>query len=417
MTTPEEHLSAIRELAGLGPLDSETVTLDRALGRTLARDAIARLDVPPFTNSAMDGFAVASGSFPGVGPWKLAVTADIGAGDQAPRAGTGACGHIAMRIMTGAPLPAFADAVVRVEDTDATADAVQAPSSVTIRRAPSPGLNVRRQGEDVPAGAAVLPARARLSALAVSALASLGYGEAEVVRRPRLGVITTGAELAGAGTRLSAGMVPDSNSVLVTGLAAGRGAEVATRIRVGDDPSQFVSALGEAVAASDIVVTTGGISMGARDVVKAAGRPLGWTFTDVGMQPGRPQGFGLVEVGERRVPVVCLPGNPVAVAVSFTLFVAPILDDLLGRPPAAETWARVATRWDSPRGRRQYLPAVVNHPGQPGLPEVVPTHPLGSKSHLVASLAAATVLAVVPDDVESVRAGDVVRTIPLVSGQ
>lgn len=416
MTTPEAHLRAIRELVRPSQLDSEVVTLDRALGRTLAGAAVAHLDVPPFTNSAMDGFAVSSSAFDGLGPWTLPVVADIAAGDQAPRTGQDAGGSIAMRIMTGAPLPAFADAVVRVEDTDAIADAVQAPAKVTIRCAPSPGLNVRRRGEDVAAGARVLPSGTRLSAPAVSALAALGYAKAEVVRRPRLGVIATGAELTGAGTRLGAGMVPDSDSVLVTGLAACHGTEIAACTRVGDDPSQFLSAVGEAAVVSDVLVTTGGVSMGAHDVVKAAGRRLGWTFVTVDMQPGRPQGFGLAEAGDRRVPVVCLPGNPVSVAVAFTLFVAPILDDFLGRLPVAAGWARVARGWQSPRGRRQYLPVAVRHPDRPGLPEVTPIHPLGSKSHLVASLSTATVLAVVPNDVESVRAGDIVQIIPFASG-
>lgn len=407
--TPEDYLMELLGLVQDHPGRTETVDVAAASGRVLAHDVAARFSVPPFTNSAMDGFAVRAADLTGDGPWELPVWGDVSAGDAAP---TGADPG-AVRIMTGAPLPAFADTVVKVEDTDAPRGAADAPSQVTVHVAPAPGANVRGAGEDIRAGEVAMRAGSTLSALSCSALVSVGYGEVDVAVAPRVTVIATGAELVSPGEPLHGGQIPDSNSVLGAGLVVAAGADLTAAFRTGDDPDGFLRGLREAAGRSDLIVTTGGVSMGARDVVKEAGLELGWHFRKVAMQPGKPQGYGTVDLGDRKVPVVCLPGNPVSVAVSFTTLVRPMLDRMLGRESAPRGWARAGASWRTPPGRRQYLPAVLSSPEAPGAPIATPVHALGSGSHLVAALHAAEVLAVIPADVEEVTEGDWLRTIPL----
>lgn len=180
---------------------------------------------------------------------------------------------------------------------------------------------------------------------------------------------------------------------------------------MGDDPELLWRELRAVAAGADLVVTTGGISMGARDVVKMVGAIHGWTFSTVAMQPGKPQAHGVVEVDGRRVPVLSLPGNPVSVAVSFALFGAPLLDAMVGAPAPQHRRVRAGQGWTCPRGRRQYVPAV--EVLDEGGVVVVPVHRLGSGSHLVASLHAARVLAVVPAEVDLVREGDVLEVMDL----
>ncbi|WP_460997764.1 molybdopterin molybdotransferase MoeA [Trueperella pyogenes] len=415
--TPEDYLAAA--VAHLRParLDTESVPLFDALGRTLANDAVARLSVPPFDNSAMDGFAVRVEDFVGEGPWVFSVVAEIAAGSVGQNSAHDACSAHdaapalpqAARIMTGAPVPAWADAVVKVEDTDAPAGASELPDTVTIHAAPQPGQNIRRAGEDLVAGALALPSGAVLGARSLSALASVGFGEVEVVRRPRVAVIATGSELAAPGEALGPGMIPDSNSALISGLVREAGGEPVVVRTVADTADAFGQALVSADtlgARPDLIVTSGGVSMGAFDPVKEYGLTRGWTFEKVAMQPGKPQGHGLSPAG---VPVMCLPGNPVSVAVSFRLFVRPLLALLLGQPhDAARRLLPAGAAWKSPAGRRQYVAAKVVREGA-----VVPVHELGSGSHLVASLHYAEVLAVVPADKEEVHPGDLLDVLTL----
>ncbi len=419
MITPQEYLEQLRAALVPGPTPTETIPAHVAAGRTVAGPVKAALAVPPFTNSAMDGFAVRANDLVGSGPWALPVVGDVPAGSVATAALEP--GH-AIRIMTGAPVPAGADTVVKVEDTDARYDAPEPPSSITITRAPAAGANVRHVGEDTPAGQVVLHAGDVLSALAPASLTAMGVRAVSVRRRPRLAVVSTGAELAdlaeGAGD--AGATIPDSDSLIVAALAGRAGAEVVRIVRSDDDPEHLWAALvdvaqGDADApGAELVVTTGGISMGARDVVKQAGRAHGFTFASVGMQPGKPQGHGVLETPDgRRVGVVTLPGNPVSVAVSFTLFGVPVLRDMLGLGPAPRWFATAGANWSAPRGRRQYLPARLEPSGDAGAPRVTPVHERGSASHLVAALHAAQVLAVVPADVSAVHVGDVLEVIPL----
>nr|NLD40577.1 molybdopterin molybdotransferase MoeA [Actinomycetales bacterium] len=287
MITVEQHLARITD--GVRPLPSEEVPIIDGVGRVLAEPLLALHPVPPFTNSAMDGFAVrAAVATPGV--W-LPVRGDVPAGPVEPaplEPGT------AQRIMTGAPLPEGADAIVPVEDTDQPRGPAPLPERVRIDAAPVAGRFVRRAGEDVAPGAEVLPAGTLLTPAAVAAAISVGHGTARVHRRPRVVVLSTGAELRPAGEPLEPGQIPDSNGPLLAALARGEGAEVLYAASTGDGTEEFAAALHTALAA-DVVVTSGGASAGAFDVVKEVAEPLGVEFVEVAMQPGKPQGHGWLQ--------------------------------------------------------------------------------------------------------------------------
>ena len=448
----EDYVSQVLET--LSPLEDDRLELGRTHGRVLAEDVTAAVPVPPWTNSAMDGYAVRAKDTTGACPLTpvvLPVSGDVPAG-AAPRPlaeGT------AQRIMTGAMLPEGADAVVKVEDTDQAPGPHPIPERVEIRAAATPGLSVRRAGEDVAAGDPVMATGTRLSAAAISALASVGLGSVLVRPQVRMAVVSTGAELRDAGQALEPGTIPDSNSLLLAGLVTEHGAVCTSVARSGDTAESLAEVLRQAAAGADLIVTSGGVSAGAFDPLtmlahadQREGAPVHLDFVKVAMQPGKPQGHGWVRADDgRRVPIICLPGNPVSVLVSFTTIVAPALarladvdsslPDLPGRPTLT---ARAAAAWLTPPGRRQHVPVRFTEPptelvagsvagadagyrigAQPGpdaAPDtgaswVTPTHRLGSGSHLVASLPAAQALAVVAAEVESVEVGDELPLIPL----
>ncbi|MGJ6980507.1 molybdopterin molybdotransferase MoeA [Aestuariimicrobium soli] len=400
MLTVEEYLARVLALGFR--LDDEECGIDDGLGRVLAEPVAAQVAVPPFDNSAMDGFAVRSSDLVADAATSLRVVGDIPAGATSwPRVGAGE----AARIMTGAPLPPGADAVVPVEQTDQPLGDVPLPDRVLVREPVRAGQHVRRGGEDVAPGEVVLPAGLRWTAGAASSAASLGHARVRLVRRPRVAVIATGSELAAPGAPLGPGRIPDSNSSLVAGLVRQFGAEVSLVERAPDDADAFREVLERATATSDLVVTTGGVSVGAFEVVRQVVEGE-ISFVKVAMQPGKPQASGLLTSADgRRVPLLGLPGNPVSVFVSSWLFVRPLLARLGGW---SDDWPAVAlpTRvgWSGPAGRRQFLPARIVEGG------VEPVHRLGSGSHLVASLALADSLAVVDEDVTRVEAGHLVRT-------
>ena len=434
----EDYVSQVLE--ALSPLEGGRVPLGRAHGRVLAEDVTAAVPVPPWTNSAMDGYAVRAKDTTGACPQTpvvLPVSGDVPAG-AAPRPlaeGT------AQRIMTGAMLPEGADAVVKVEDTDQAPGPHPIPERVEIRAAATPGLSVRRAGEDVAAGDPVMAAGTRLSAAAISALASVGLGSVLVRPQVRVAVVSTGAELRDAGQALEPGTIPDSNSLLLAGLVAEQGAVCTSVARSGDTAEALAEVLRQAAAGADLIITSGGVSAGAFDpltmlaqVQRGEEAPVHLDFVKVAMQPGKPQGHGWVLADDgRRVPIICLPGNPVSVLVSFTTIVAPALARLAGQdaaggaeplPGRAVLTARAAVGWRTPPGRRQHVPVrfteaptgsgVRSDVGDgAGLPWVTPTHRLGSGSHLVASLPAAQALAVVAAEVEAVEVGDELPLIPL----
>ncbi len=398
MITVEEYQQLV--LDQVVPLTPRSVAVAAAHGLRLAEDVRAVLPVPPFANSAMDGFAVRAADIAGTrSPVTLPVVGDVPAGTTDPVTVTPGA---AARIMTGAPLPPGADTVVPVELTDQPAGEAELPGRVVIRQPVAAGAHVRHRAEDVGPGDLVLGAGTVLTATQLSAAVSAGYGELSVVPRPRVGVLATGDELCPPGVDPGPGRIPDSNSVLLAALVREAGAEPVMLGPVGDVPDRLHDVVGAALPDLDALVTSGGVSVGTKDVVKAAfGAEL--HFTTVAMQPGKPQGFGVLG---GRVPVFALPGNPVSVMVSFHVHVAPALRRMVGRPARLPLdAARAGVAWRCPAGRRQYLPVVIDDDGGE-LPAVRPASAGGSGSHFVASLAAAQALAVVPEDVDAVAPGD-----------
>ena len=380
--SPDEHRRLVESLGRT--LAPRAVPLSRALGCVLAEPLAARLPVPPFTNSAMDGFAVHASDLAEL-PATLPVAGDIPAGDAG---GHAVAPGTAWRIMTGAPMPSGADTVVKVEMTDHAPHVTEPPGRVTIRRAPAPGANVRHAGEDVEPGAPVLPAGVVLGAAALSAAA--------------------GSELADPGARLGDGEIPDSNSVLLCGLVEAAGGIVAARVRSADAPEALLASLA-GWPELDVVITAGGISAGAYEVVRQALASAAMRFHRVAQQPGGPQGVGTVSLRGRGVPALCLPGNPVSVFVSFHVYAAGLLAMLAGKASCAaprRLEAVAGVGWASPAGKAQFMPVVYDGGS------VRPVHRLGSSSHLAASVALADGLAVVDADVTRVAPGDRVGFLP-----
>jgi len=496
--TVAEQLAVI--LADVKPLVPVRVSLDAARGLVLAEDVLSATDTPPFDNSAMDGYAVIRADLLGASaesPITLPVIADLAAGTaENPLL---VPGQVA-RIMTGAPIPDGADAVVPIEDTD------QGTDVVTIVRAPAAAAHVRRAGEDARAGDRVLGAGSVLWPTRVAAAASAGTSSVLVHPAPRVAVVSTGSELVIPGNATRRGQIPDSNSFLLAAAVAEAGG-VAIRVgAVPDDDDTLRALLTDLAGTVDVIVLSGGVSVGAYDVVKAVLQPLGTVhFGPVKMQPGKPQGFGRWP-GSGNVPgplIFALPGNPVSAYVSFEVFVRPALRRLLGHGTAepiepadtadtADTalaatgrdrvtdtgiaatstrsstddgvghdgvgsriaggtdirsdaspdhpelhrrtiTATVVSGWKSPSGRAQYMPVIVTHRTGAGASartktgtdsgtgtdgesdgtqiEVRPASRGGSGSHLVAGLAQATGLAIVPEDTTYVRGGDLITVM------
>ncbi|WP_345441183.1 molybdotransferase-like divisome protein Glp [Actinoallomurus vinaceus] len=401
MKRVDEHLAdilgAIRELP---PLE---LALPESYGGVLAEPVTAPVDLPPFDNSAMDGYAVLASdvaSAAETSPVTLSVVGDIAAGDQgAYGIGPGLCA----RIMTGAPLPGGADAIVPVEWTDG------GTAKVTIRRSATPGHYIRRAGEDVTAGQTVLPAGTRLGPAQIGMLAAVGRARVLVRPRPRVAVLSTGSELIEPGRPVGPGQIWDSNSFALTAAVTEAGGVGFRQGTVGDDPREVLATIEEQLAYADLIITSGGVSMGARDVVKEVLSGLGtMRFEKVAMRPGKPQGFGLLD---DHVPVFTLPGNPVSAYVSFQVFVRPALRALQGLPPAPPRTvrARLTAPIISPDGLRHYLRAAVAY-GE-GEPRVTPAE--GQGSHQVFALASSNALIVVPEDVTERAAGDLVDVLEL----
>ncbi|MFB6609802.1 gephyrin-like molybdotransferase Glp [Agromyces sp. NPDC056379] len=407
----EAHLGHV--LARIRPLAALEVPLADAGGLVLAASLEARLPIPAFDNSAMDGYAVRRADVAGAEPDRqvtLSVVAEVAAGSTLdPTIGPGE----AVRIMTGAAVPSDADAIVPFEDTDSGA------RSVRVTAAPKPAAHIRRAGEDVAAGRALIEAGVVLTAARLAAAAAAGHSQLAVRPSPRVAVIVTGSELVDPGTPLRRGQIPESNSVLLAGLVTEAGGTVVRVDHAPDDADAFAAALAGAVAERpDLVVFSGGVGRGDHDIVRTALEPLGSVdFHSVAMQPGSPQAFGTLPGG---IIVFGLPGNPVAVAVSFEAFVRPALQLLRG---AARTQRRrlaavAAAGWRSPVARRQYMPIAIDDDAdgasRRGL-RVRPAAEGGSGSHLVGGLAAADGFAIVETGIDEVRAGDEVQIV-LVDG-
>lgn len=393
MITVEEHLA--RVLGEVAPLPPCELPLADAHGLVLAEPVLAGTDLPVFDNSSMDGYAVRHADVASV-PATLEVVGEVAAGDgDDPALAAGQ----AVRIMTGAPIPADADAVVQLEHTDGGLD------RVTVLQQTAPGTHIRRRGEELRAGDIVLPAGVRLDPWQLGATATAGAGTVTVRPAPRVAVIATGSELVPPGLPLGRGQIPESNSTLLAALLRSAGAQLDRVLVVPDDPAALSAQLDDC-AGLDLVVLTGGVSVGAHDIVKELLLPLGVGFAAVAMQPGKPQAFGRLPSG---VPVFGLPGNPVSVAVSFEVFVRPALLRMQGATGLQRrtVGARAAESWRSAPGRRQYRPVTLDTSGP--VPMARPVSPGGS--HMIASLARAEGLAVVEAGVDEVRAGDEVAVM------
>jgi molybdopterin molybdotransferase len=307
--------------------------------------------------------------------------------------------------MTGAVVPPGADTVIPFEQADYT------DTTMRLSGAASRGANIRQRGEDVGLGDTVLTAGTRLAARHIGAGVAAGRSLWAVIRQPKVAIITTGDELANPPSRPSSDLQPakivDSNGPYLVAALTGLGASVSSYTRCADDPTDIERALAEAKEA-DLILITGGASMGDKDVARAMLQSRGVEFVAVKMQPGKPQGAGLVD----GVPVLSLPGNPVSAAVSVAVFVRPLIESLLGTTPPPRVWATVAHGWRSVRGRRQFYPVRLNYDAT-GQCLIEPVSARGAQSHLVTSLARADALAVVPELVDEVRPGDHLELLAL----
>ncbi|MCR4514220.1 gephyrin-like molybdotransferase Glp [Aeromicrobium sp. 50.2.37] len=400
--TVEDHLEQI--LRGIGPLEPYDQPVVESLGLPLHSDVRAPISLPRFDNSAMDGYALRAEDLAEAStaqPVELPVVGDIHAGTARPFAispGT------AVKIMTGAPVPRGADTVVPFEDAD------RGNARVRFTSAPRVGAHVRRAGDDVSEGDLVLPAGSVVGPREAGLLASLGLGRVAARPRPRVVVLSTGNELREPGAHLDYDSIFDGNSYMLAAAVRAAGA-IAYRVgAVGDDPRTFRRTLSDQLVRADLVVTSGGISEGEKDVVKETLSALGTvSFPKVAMQPGKPQGFGTIF--DEQTPIITLPGNPVSAYVSFEVFVLPAIRRLMGLTPYRRPMVHAVLTQDvvSSPGRRQYVRGVfeVTHRGA----KVTPLG--GHGSHLLGSLAHANALIVVGEDETALNLGDTVRTLVL----
>ena len=343
MLTADQLLEELLKRAR-GLTQTETVPAELALGRVLAQPRVATISVPPLDNSAMDGYAVrAVECVPGA---LLAVSQRIAAGHMG---GALAAGSVA-RIFTGAPVPPGADAVVMQEHCTLDGDKVQ------INHQPKPGENIRRAGEDIRPGDTILAVGTRLDAAAMGLAASVGLAALPVYRRLKVASFSTGDELVQPGTALGAGQIYNSNRYTLAGLVQGLGCEWLDLGSVPDTLAATLAALQRAAAMADVVITSGGVSVGEEDHVKTAVEQLGKIdLWKVAMKPGKPLVYG--RVGE--ADFIGLPGNPVSTFVTFVLFARPFLLRRMGMVDVLPKtyWVKAAFDWTKPGQRREFLRA------------------------------------------------------------
>jgi molybdopterin molybdotransferase len=378
----------------------EKVALRSALGRVLAEDIRSPLDVPAHTNSAMDGYAIRSDDLPTQGRVELAVTGTAWAGR--PHAGVVKRGQCT-RVMTGAPMPKGTDTVIMQEDVERDGDTIR------VSTGHKPGQNVRAAGEDVTAGQIVLSAGRQILPADLGLLASLGIAEIRVRRRLRVAFFSTGDELRSIGEPLSEGQIFDSNRYTLYGMLVRLGADIVDMGVVPDEREATREAFAQAADNADVVITSGGVSVGEADYVKETLDAIGQVnFWQIAIKPGRPLAFGRVQ----SAVFFGLPGNPVSVMVTFYQFVAPALRRMMGQngADAAPTFkVRCASRLKKTRGRTEFQRAVLERTGAGEL-VVRSTGPQGSG--LLHSMSVANCFVILPSDSTGVEPGALVEVQP-----
>jgi molybdopterin molybdotransferase len=402
LTPVDEHLKRI--LDSIDTLPAHDQPLLEVMGLPIAEDVLATMSLPSFDNSGMDGYAVVHRDVAEASeqrPVHLPVVGEIAAGSSSVLAmspGT------AVRIMTGAPIPQGCDAVVPVEWTDG------GTSKVLIEQAPEMGQHIRRAGEDVKRGDRLVSEGDLIGPRQIGLLASVGTSRVASRPRPRVVVMSTGDELREPGEKLGRDSIYDGNSYMLAAAARAAGA-IAYRVGiVRDDREGFAEALSDQLVRADVVVTSGGVSKGAYDVVKEVLQEQGTVqFEEVAMQPGKPQGFGFV--GEDSTPIFTLPGNPVSAYVSFEVFVLPALRKMMGRSVLSRPMMRAVTTapLQSFQGKRQYVRARYEV-GREGA-KVTPVG--GHGSHLVGDLSEANALVVLAEQQTTVAPGQPVPVLLL----
>ena len=393
--TVDEALDRI--LARIAPLDPTEVTLVDALGMVITEDAVADRDVPPFRNSAMDGYAVRGEDVKGSGV-TLRVVGVVAAGSLPDRAvGAGE----AMRVMTGAPMPDGADTVVRVEDTDNGAEVV------TITTATPKGVAVRQAGEDLRRGEVVLPRGTVLRHAEIGVLASIGRGKVNVVRRPNVAVVSTGDELVEIDVEPGPGQIRDTNRYALVAAVRATGCAAFDIGIARDTADDLRHALGNA-AFGDVVVTSGGVSVGDHDHVKPVVNAMGTLdFWSIALRPGRPLAFGELQTKRGVVPIFGLPGNPVSALLTFELFVRPALLKMAGRTKLhrPRTGARLLDQIDKPTGLRMFARGIYDAAAG----TVRSTGPQGSG--ILRSMSLANCLIDLPEPLSAAQPGDTVSVV------
>jgi molybdopterin molybdotransferase len=378
-------------LAGFGPLGAERLSLGQALGRHLVGPFAARSDSPDFDHSAMDGYAVRAADVASV-PASLPVAGESRTGGPTPAP---LAPGSAMRIFTGAPLPAGADAVVIQENTE------RHGSHVEVKTSAEPWANVRRRGSDLRAGDPALPAGAHLGPGEIALLASQDVGSVEVFRKPRVAIVCTGDELRDIGEPARPGSIVNSNAYALTAQVLEAGADPWLMPAVHDDRSRVAAAIRSALVA-DVVVLSGGMSVGDHDVVREALAEAGveLAFWKVQMKPGKPVGFAV----HGRVPVVGLPGNPVSAFVCFELFVRPGLRAMLGDPAPQRPRlpVKLARPYKHTPGRTELARARLSRSASGYLADVSPRQGSGS----LPSIVGVDALVIIPAESSEVGVGE-----------
>jgi molybdopterin molybdotransferase len=403
MRSVEEHRRVVADL--ITPRPPVSLPLADTLGLVLADDVVAPLSLPGFDNSAMDGYAVVADDVAAASPEHpvlLPVAEDIPAGRTDPLTLKPGTAH---RIMTGGPVPTGATAVVPVETTNAAMDTVE------IRAGAKPGQHIRRAGEDVTTGTTVLRAGQVVTPAALGLAAALGLGELTVIPRQRVLVMSTGSELVAPGTPLRPGQIYESNAVMLAAALRDAGAHVVASPMTGDHVDTFRDTLGRYTGEADLIITSGGVSAGAYEVVKEA---LGCAsdssvdFVKVAMQPGMPQGAGTVN----GTPIITLPGNPVSALVSFEVFIRSPLRTAMGlpNPDRPRRMATLTEDLTSPSGKRQFRRGVLDAEA-----ETVTSYGPPASHHL-RWLASANCLLEIDENVVEVAAGSQVQVWDLSAG-